>query len=752
MPSLLPLLSPSAATASPSLLPVHTPKKAPKKLRRRNPPSASTSHQKLPSSAGSSTISLSRPTSSKSNHGKPGGWFSGSSASNPSGSDEDRSKWLPEEHPPLPINSLGVVAPPQSGSSDASVPLSISPQVVALIPPRQQQTAPKQQTPPRQQQTQPHRPPDLVLNKKSNGSSLKAYSIYSNMPVSPPPATPPPGSVQPSYLGTSQYPNNLLPPAKSQTFPTTSLNTNVPPPNPAQQKLVGRTPNGSPILPPLPLFQSGGFGFDMPSLINPPVKPKPSPTYPGRSRYQPSTYPDPQDTQEHQQEQQEQEQHVVPERWLPQELEAEPASFHALTAEEPIVLPSSAEQSPESSPEPPSVEFAKPVPTTRKKSATKTSSFLGGWKLAMSNSRPTRPGVDDEKPGSPENDAPVGVGDGGGWIHRRKGSFSSTRPPSGEKAKHKQFGQEYKEFRAQKKAEAMGGSAASSKRGSVEISSHGAPVEGAAALGATLGTTTIEKSGEKMKLAEARQMRRESDLVLETNGIVGLDVAIRQMNLLEEQAKSGKPPSPPDSRDGNEAPPPTDLEKSYLAGSERGHASHSSSASSSSPLPIGSLISHPAPPTGNTAPSSRKPESKGKSRSPLRNEVGSSPDSPPPSQSKGKSRETSPPAENHTPTHTRDGSKSSSRHSANSQYPPPSEYLGRGARSSGTASMRPQTPPKPIAKLFVICCRCKYWHDLPSVMYRGMVENGGATRCPYCLHGMEVTCCSGYVFSSLHFL
>ncbi|KAI5792289.1 hypothetical protein FPQ18DRAFT_389791 [Pyronema domesticum] len=63
--------------------------------------------------------------------------------------------------------------------------------------------------------------------------------------------------------------------------------------------------------------------------------------------------------------------------------------------------------------------------------------------------------------------------------------------------------------------------------------------------------------------------------------------------------------------------------------------------------------------------------------------------------------------------------------------------------ASSKSSTRPPTPPKPVAKLFVICCRCKYWHDLPSAMYRGMVENGGAIRCPYCLHGMETGCCSG---------
>ena len=96
---------------------------------------------------------------------------------------------------------------------------------------------------------------------------------------------------------------------------------------------------------------------------------------------------------------------------------------------------------------------------------------------------------------------------------------------------------------------------------------------------------------------------------------------------------------------------------------------------------------------------------------------------------------------------------------------------------------------KPIAKLFVICCKCRFWHDLPSKLYEAMalpkdyvkakgeagldaakemeglrkgVENAGeeqglgkgmgklkgrletAVMCPWCDHGMTTACCQGW--------
>lgn len=82
---------------------------------------------------------------------------------------------------------------------------------------------------------------------------------------------------------------------------------------------------------------------------------------------------------------------------------------------------------------------------------------------------------------------------------------------------------------------------------------------------------------------------------------------------------------------------------------------------------------------------------------------------------------------------------------------------------------------KPMAKLFVICCKCKYWHDLPSHLYEAMCTPKGLTRdpegkgegpkvlevkdgkkkvaeatldtmvrCPWCEHYMTTGCCAGW--------
>lgn len=66
---------------------------------------------------------------------------------------------------------------------------------------------------------------------------------------------------------------------------------------------------------------------------------------------------------------------------------------------------------------------------------------------------------------------------------------------------------------------------------------------------------------------------------------------------------------------------------------------------------------------------------------------------------------------------------------------------------------------EPVAKMFVICCSCKYFHDMPSKIYECMVKpdnivrdvNRGvsgvvstAVKCPWCGHGMSTKCCAGY--------
>jgi hypothetical protein len=67
--------------------------------------------------------------------------------------------------------------------------------------------------------------------------------------------------------------------------------------------------------------------------------------------------------------------------------------------------------------------------------------------------------------------------------------------------------------------------------------------------------------------------------------------------------------------------------------------------------------------------------------------------------------------------------------------------------------------PEPIAKMFVVCCACKYFHDMPSKIYECMTKPDNivrdtqlgvsgvvstAVKCPWCGHGMNTKCCAGY--------
>lgn len=70
-----------------------------------------------------------------------------------------------------------------------------------------------------------------------------------------------------------------------------------------------------------------------------------------------------------------------------------------------------------------------------------------------------------------------------------------------------------------------------------------------------------------------------------------------------------------------------------------------------------------------------------------------------------------------------------------------------------------QSGPDPIAKMFVVCCSCKYFHDMPSKIYECMARSESvvedknlgvsgvvstSVRCPWCGHGMTTACCAGY--------
>lgn len=63
------------------------------------------------------------------------------------------------------------------------------------------------------------------------------------------------------------------------------------------------------------------------------------------------------------------------------------------------------------------------------------------------------------------------------------------------------------------------------------------------------------------------------------------------------------------------------------------------------------------------------------------------------------------------------------------------------------------------AKMFVICCNCRYFHDMPSKVYECIARPDNVVRdpdlgvsgvittrvkCPWCEHGMSNTCCEGW--------
>lgn len=81
------------------------------------------------------------------------------------------------------------------------------------------------------------------------------------------------------------------------------------------------------------------------------------------------------------------------------------------------------------------------------------------------------------------------------------------------------------------------------------------------------------------------------------------------------------------------------------------------------------------------------------------------------------------------------------------------------ARTSTKSSTMVRSTAEPFAKMFVICCSCKYFHDMPSNLYASMVDPGNVVsdenmgvsgvittnvKCPWCRHGMTTKCCAGY--------
>ena len=107
-----------------------------------------------------------------------------------------------------------------------------------------------------------------------------------------------------------------------------------------------------------------------------------------------------------------------------------------------------------------------------------------------------------------------------------------------------------------------------------------------------------------------------------------------------------------------------------------------------------------------------------------------------------------------------------------SQFPVPGRTFNRSSTEIGTVSsvkgpVAEGMEAKPMAKLFVICCKCKFWHDLPSKLYEAMAlpkelhkdedvaagkgkgQVAGArletaVKCPWCEHAMTTWCCQGW--------
>jgi len=93
---------------------------------------------------------------------------------------------------------------------------------------------------------------------------------------------------------------------------------------------------------------------------------------------------------------------------------------------------------------------------------------------------------------------------------------------------------------------------------------------------------------------------------------------------------------------------------------------------------------------------------------------------------------------------------------------PSSQKSPRQLRFSNHSSAQLATPgsqPEPMAKMFVVCCSCKYFHDMPSKIYECMARPDNvvedkdlgvsgvistSVKCPWCGHGMSTGCCAGY--------
>ncbi|KAK8118359.1 uncharacterized protein PG998_002985 [Apiospora kogelbergensis] len=86
-------------------------------------------------------------------------------------------------------------------------------------------------------------------------------------------------------------------------------------------------------------------------------------------------------------------------------------------------------------------------------------------------------------------------------------------------------------------------------------------------------------------------------------------------------------------------------------------------------------------------------------------------------------------------------------------------YPPKGTMPPAAHSSSPKRRGEPVAKMLVECCNCKFFHDMPSRVYKCMAKPDSVVedkllgvsatittmvKCPWCAHDMTTQCCAGY--------
>lgn len=136
-------------------------------------------------------------------------------------------------------------------------------------------------------------------------------------------------------------------------------------------------------------------------------------------------------------------------------------------------------------------------------------------------------------------------------------------------------------------------------------------------------------------------------------------------------------------------------------------------------------------------------------------------------QTEGQQRRASPPPLARSSTAPTSILKSPSQYFAVQPRPQVLSVVGKHLQQPSPISSSSQqqvitTEPRdlaPVAKMFVECCNCRFYHDMPSKLYECMAKpdalvedklrgiSGAITtmvKCPWCQHNMSTECCAGY--------